>query len=445
MWIGRSVDSSGLFFVAGRALGPALIFSTVLAANIGAGSTIGASGLGYRDGLSAWWWVGSAGIGTLLLAHWVGPRIWQVARDRGLFTVGDYLEWRYSATVRAVVAAMLWLVTLAILAGQLIGIAWILNVVAGVPKPVGCILGGLVTTAYFTAGGLLTSAWVNVVQLVVMATGFAIALPLILADAGGWSSVVASRPADDFFQFWSGGQSGWVYLALLGPAFIVSPGLIQKVYGARDVRAIRVGLTATAVALMVFAAVPPLLGMLARVYDPALASAEMALPTVLLLGLPASLGLLTLAAVLSAELSSADAVLFMLSTSLSKDLYHRFVNTDATDRQTLRVARFAALGGGTAATGLALLLPSVISSLTVFYSLLTVTLFVPIVAGLASRKAGTAEGLAAVLAGASALIAAAIWIDAVSGSLWTPVSFGLAAAILAFGAVYLVRLLGPVS
>ena len=75
LYIARRVTGAKDFFVAGRALGPGLIFSTFLAANIGAGSTVGAAGLGYRDGLSAWWWVGSAGIGSLVLAWLVGPKI----------------------------------------------------------------------------------------------------------------------------------------------------------------------------------------------------------------------------------------------------------------------------------------------------------------------------------------------------------------------------------
>jgi len=92
----RRVRGSGDFFVAGRELNAGLIFSTLIAANIGAGSTVGAAGLGYRDGLPAWWWVGSAGIGSLILAFTVGPRIWRIARDNNLYTVGDYLEFRYN-------------------------------------------------------------------------------------------------------------------------------------------------------------------------------------------------------------------------------------------------------------------------------------------------------------------------------------------------------------
>jgi len=300
LWIGRQVKAAGAFFVAGRSLGPVLLFATVLAANIGAGSTVGAAGLGYRDGLAAWWWVGSAGIGTLLLAFWIGPRIWRLAKKHDLYTVGDYLELRYGPSVRAVVAALLWLATLAILAGQLIAFAWILEVVADVPKWAGCLIAGAVMTIYFTAGGLLTSAWVNLVQLVVLIIGFGIALPWALSAAGGWEAVVAAAPAEpDYFGFWKSGRSGIVYMALLVPAFIISPGLIQKVYGARDERTVRLGVGLAGVALLLFAAVPPLLGIIAHALAPNLANHELALPTVLTLGLPPAIGAIGLAAVFS--------------------------------------------------------------------------------------------------------------------------------------------------
>ena len=67
LWIGRRVRGTKDFFVAGRQLGPGLLFATMLAANIGAGSTVKTASLGYRDGLSAWWWVGSAGLGSIVL------------------------------------------------------------------------------------------------------------------------------------------------------------------------------------------------------------------------------------------------------------------------------------------------------------------------------------------------------------------------------------------
>jgi len=99
-YVSRRARSAEGFFVAGRRLPARLIFATVLAANIGAGSTIGAAALGYEHGLAAFWWVGAAGLGTLLLACWLGPRMWRVASEARLRTVGDFLELRYGAGVR---------------------------------------------------------------------------------------------------------------------------------------------------------------------------------------------------------------------------------------------------------------------------------------------------------------------------------------------------------
>ncbi len=380
----------------------------MLAANIGAGSTVGAAGLGYRDGLAAWWWVGSAGIGTLLLAFWIGPKIWRIAKEHDLYTVGDYLELRYGPSVRGIVATLLWLATLAILAGQLIAFAWILDVVADVPKWAGCLIAGGVMTIYFAAGGLLTSAWVNLVQLVVLVIGFAIALPWALIGRGWDGKRSRRRPSGDptLRYFWKSGRSGVMYIALLVPAFVVSPGLIQKVYGARDERTVRLGVGLAAVALLLFAAVPPLLGIVAHAFAPDLANHELALPAVLTLGLPPAIGAIGLAAVFSAEVSSADAILFMLSTSLSEDLYKRFVRPEASDRQVLVVARWAAVLGGGAAVALALGLPSVIGALSVFYTLLGVSLFVPLVVGLHSRQPGVPEAIAAIGAGVAVALAA---------------------------------------
>ncbi len=440
LWIGRRVESTGGFFVANRKLGTALIFSTVLAANIGAGSTVGAAGLGYRDGLAGWWWVGSAALGTLILALWIGPRIWRIATQHGLYTMGDYLELRYGRSVRAAITGLLWIGTPALLAAQLIAMAKILEFVAGAPEWAGVLIGGVVMTAYFAAGGLLTSAWVNMVQLLVLVLGFAIALPWAWGAAGGWDGVVAAAPpAGDYLGFWQGGRSGWIYLAIVGPNFVVSPGLVQKVYGAVDERAIRLGLGAAAVALLVFAMVPPLFGMIGRVYDPTLVDHEHALMLVLTAGLPTLLGSIGLAAVFSAEISSADAILFMLSTSLSKDLYKRFVRPDADDRQVLRVARGAAVAGGTIGVLLALVLPSIIGALKIFYSLMAVCLFVPVLAGLYARRPGTPEALAASGVGVATLIAVKL-ADFTDPSPWLDASFlGLVASAVAFGLVFLVR------
>ena len=429
--IGRWVKTTGAFFVAGRSLSPMLLFATLLAANIGAGSTVGAAALGYRSGISAWWWVGSAGIGTFVLAFWVGPRIWRVAKEHDLQTVGDYLELRYGATVRGIVSSLLWVATLFVLAAQLIAIARVLEAVADVPKLWGALIGGIVMTAYFTAGGLLSSAWVNLVQLVVLYVGFFLALPIALGSIRGFAGIqdLGATVGGAYLDPWAGGAR---FLALLAPAFVVSPGLLQKVYGARDERTVRLAVSLCGVALLIFAWIPPLLGMAARAQFPDLASPDLALPTLLVERMPLLLGTLGLAAIFSAEVSSADAALFMLSTSLSRDLYRRFLRPQATDAQVLRTARLAAIAGGALGVVIALAFETVIDTLTIFYSILSVSLFVPVVAGLHYRKTGAVEALAAIGTGVLTLLAVHLRTAGQGYGIWTPTLLGMAVSAVAF-------------
>ena len=439
LWIGRRVHTAKDFFVAGRALGPGLLFSTLLAANIGAGSTVGATGLGYRDGLSAVWWVGSAAIGSLVLALWIGPAIRRAASEHDLRTVGDFLEFRFGVEIRVAIAALLWVGAIFILAGQLIAIATILNVIVGLPPAVGCTLGGVLITIYFTAGGLLTSAWVNVVQLTVKLAGFALALPLALSAVGGWSTLAALQPTPDYWSFWSGGRSGLLYLAVLGPAFIVSPGLLQKIYGARDDRTVRLGVGLNALGLALYAMIPVTLGMIARARFADLPTPDLALPMVLMHGVPPVVGGIGLAAVFSAEVSSADAILFMLTTSLSQDFYKRFVNSNASDVQMLRITRMTAVIAGALGVGVALAAASVITALSIFYTLMGVGLFVPIIGGLYVRRAHTRDAMAAIIAGVATVVVRQFAYGGTRFYGFTPAMAGLAAAVavfLAFVAVH---------
>jgi SSS family solute:Na+ symporter len=441
VWVARRLKGSSDFFVAGRSLGPGLLAATMLAANIGGGSTVGAAGRGYGDGLAAWWWVGSAGIGSVVLALWVGPRIRRLAAAHDLKTVGDFLEWRYDRRVRATIALLLWAGTVAILAGQLLGMAAVLGTVIGLDRWVSCVIGAVVATTYFAAGGLKSSVVVNVLQLTVKLVGFAVALPLALSAVGGFAGLHAAIPDPGSWSVWRNHGSGWRYLAVVMPAFIVSPGLLQKVYGAKDDRTVRIGVGLNAVVLLVFAAIPPLLGMISRVFHPGLIGSrtDQALPLLFMHELPFWIGGLGLAAIFSAEVSAADALLFMLATSFSQDVYKRFLNPAATDRQVVTAARMASVAGAVLAVVVAAsLAEDIVTALAIFYTLLGVSLFVPVIAGLYLRRSRPLDALAAIAGGVVALVAAQMFNEGKPIAGLTPPMWGLAAAAGAFALVSLV-------
>ncbi len=411
LWISRRVKTSSDFLVAGRSFGPAMLFTTFLAANIGAGSTVNATGLGFRYGLSAWWWVGSAAIGGFFLAQFVGPRIWTIAKQHNLSTLGDYLEFRYNKAVKAVIAVLLWVGTLALLAAQLIAISTILRVSVGTSKWIGCLVGGVVAIVYCTAGGLVSSAFVNIFELIVTMSGLCLAVPFALHALGGWSHVsaaVAAQPGKGFMLSLTGVGLKQIlgYITILTPSFIISPGLVQKLYGARDVKAVRMGITLNAIAQILFAFVPAILGLCVFVAAPHLASSDLALPAAMKMLLPTWLGMWAMASIFSAELSATGAILFMLSTSLAIDLYKTFLNPTVSERRLLTANRLASVIAGVAGIFLAIQLSTILAAVEIFYGLLSVSLFVPVIAGLYSRRVLSSAALAGIFTAIVAMLAA---------------------------------------
>jgi SSS family solute:Na+ symporter len=248
-----------------------------------------------------------------------------------------------------------------------------------------------------------------------------------LALAGGWEAIALDRARLDPVGG-SSPQSGWRLLFFLGPAFVVSPGLIQKAFGARNERAVTTGIAINGVALMAFAALPTLIGMSAYALHPGI-DKDLAFAT-MAADLTPAFGALALAAVFSAEASAADAVLFMLATSGSRDLFRRF-RPAATDGELLRAARWSAIAGALLGLGLAMMHRSVIAALGTFYAVMVVTLFVPLLAGLYAGRTSRRQGLAS-LVGVPVLVAVHFATDGAGYGALTHVIAGVLASALAF-------------
>ncbi|MBQ6113276.1 MAG: sodium:solute symporter family protein [Synergistaceae bacterium] len=402
-FIGRKAKSASDFFVAGRNFGSGLLFTSLIAANLGAGSTVGVAALAYTHGISAWWWIGSSGIGSLILAYIVGPKIWRIAREKNYYTLSDYLDARYSRAFSGIISLMMAAGTLALFSGQLLGIAWILDVAAGIPKVQGVMIGAVVTTLYFAAGGLLSSAVVNIVEVAVILTGFIVAVPFVLNYAGGLEGIKSSVEATktSYFDAFGMGSSAIIgYIVMLVPSFFISPGLIGKVFAAKDESSVKTGTALNGLVQLIFAIIPVIIGMSAGACFPELSRADLALPTAMKEMMPFFAASLALAGIFAAEVSTADTVLYMLTGSITNDLYKRFLNPKISDKNLLKLSRIVSVICGVSGVILALRLESIISALTIFYSLMSVSLSAPLVFGLFTKRAGNFGAVMSALLGA---------------------------------------------
>ena len=130
----------------------------------------------------------------------------------------------------------------------------------------------------------------------------------------------------------------------------------------------------------------------------------------------------------------------MLTTSLSQDLYKRFVNPAASDAKVLLVARWTTVVAATIGVSLAIVLGSVVDALTIFYTLLSVSLFLPILAGLYSEHASTVEALTSIACGVVAVLVVQFGIGSQGVAGLTPALIGLIAAAIGFAVAYVFRI-----
>src|ERR1700753_344394 len=181
--------------VAGRSLPAFVLFFTLLSSWIGSGSLLGGAENAYKHGFAALW-QGGGGWAGLLLIYFIAPR----ARKFAQFTIPDLLEARYNQTARVLgVIAILFAYT-AITSYQLIGGGDILHLIF--PDLITADLGKYIIAAFvivFTAiAGMASVAYMDVVIGLLATITLVLALPFVLAAAGGGGTVTPALPAPRF-------------------------------------------------------------------------------------------------------------------------------------------------------------------------------------------------------------------------------------------------------
>lgn len=414
IFISRKVKGADDFFVGGRKMAPFLLFITLVAPNIGAGSTVGVAGMGFVSGISAAWWIIASAVGTFILAFIVGPKIWEIAKRHGFYTLGDYLEYRYNKYFRGFISLMMAIGTLAIFAGQLMGIGWILSVVADIDKTTSVIIAAVVVVLYFCAGGFLSAVYANLIEAAVKLIGFIVAVPLVLSFVGGFDGLHAkvianmadATKATAYFSFDGLGSTVILgFFLMLMPSFFLSPALIGKVYSAKDKHTVRISTCLCGLVMLLFSVIPVILGMAAYAIAPDLPQRDLALPYVMKECMPFWASALALAAIFSAEISAADAVLYMITTSFTKDLYKSFINPNVSDENLIKGGRLVTVLAGFIGLGLAIILPNVISALSIFYALMSVSITAPLLFGLFTKKSSATSAITAAIVGVIVTVA----------------------------------------
>ena len=116
------------------------------------------------------------------------------------------------------------------------------------------------------------------------------------------------------------------------------------------------------------------------------------------------IGALLVAAMVAIIVSTADGFLLVTATNLMRDVYERFLNPAASERQKLMFSRGLVVALGLLAYGLIAAFPSVLSAAYTAYSMYGFGVTPAILAAFFWKRATTAGGVASIAGGMIAVL-----------------------------------------
>ena len=408
---GSSKDLEG-FLLGGRQVGPIATALTLQSTAMSGYMFLGAGGLGFAQGYWALWYAaGDIGSGLLNLSV-IGRRMRKLSQMMGALTAIEYLEKRYPSPAIRLVAGTLTVFLLGFyVLAQLIAGGKGMALVTGISYPIALAIAVGIILAYTFMGGYLAVAYTDFFQSLVMLVGVMWILIAALSELGGLTAANNAIAEIDptLLSVWGRGlgfEGQWGVVA--GAILIFSVGVMgwphvvtRHMAMSRPTTARKAGFWATIWSLF-FVPTPYIVGILAILILPGLDDPEMAIFQVAEKLLPAAVTGLVMAAIMAAIMSTADSLLLQTGSIASRDIYERFINPKASERQMVMVSRGLVLAVAVIGYAVALVEPPTVFGIVIFATSVLGSAFLPAyVCAVWWKKANTPGALASMIVGAS--------------------------------------------
>lgn len=402
-----TTDDEADFLVASREIGPAVGSATLSATQMSAGTFVGTLGVHYLTGVSfVYIWIG-LWLGWLVSLVFVAPQM----RRFGKITVPDFIAVRFGDdgnggdTMRAFSAILIIVAYTVYISAQYTGAGLIFQSIFGVSNVTGMAIMVLIIIGYTALGGMRASALSDFVQIIIMAVGAIIAVPLLLGHIGGVGrlEVMLSSLNPAYIGWAMTPLEVGTIAAAFGFGMLGAPYEIVRIYSMRDEQTVRYAIGSTLIFQVIIGAGVAVVGMSMRVLYPELTTPDLASVIMSIDVLGPILGALVIGAILSAMLSTVDSIMIVSASAIAHDIYAELLNPEATERQKLWVNRLAVVFVGVIPFFLALY-GEALGGLVQFIVLLQAaiigaTFSMPLLLGLHWRGANTPGTLAGMVLG----------------------------------------------
>ena len=409
-WASQQIKGDSVnFLVAGRGLALPLAAATLMAQSVDSNATLGNTDLSSEFGF----WAGAAlPIGLSLCLFLTGTFLAKPMNRMGLITIPDFYRVKYGRTVELIAACIMCVSFSFLLAGNLVAGGYMFQTFLGTNYFGGITLLAALVFAYTVSGGLFAVAYTDAMQVVIALLGTLGLLFYLVANFG-----IVIEPGmgplamEQLTAVSSGAAINWASILALGLGNMVAIDFMARIFAAESPETAQKSCYAASLGTLIIGIPFSVIALSAnRILDEAGVVADGPVLFALLQNVvPPLLGLLVLAAILSASLSTADGAILGTSSVLAHNVFgirhgieggHSAVGHGANggDRLLL-ITRLMAIFITLLGVFLGLRVPQTGVLLLLGFDLGFAGLVVPLLGGLFWRKATTQGAFACIVAG----------------------------------------------
>ena len=349
----RKINTQADFSVAGRNLTPWVLVGTMLATWMGTGSILGNAGKTYETGMAALMLPMGSILGIIFLTRIAGK-----VRNYEKFTVPEILGDRFGPIARLLSVISLVMAYMVIVSYQYNAGGAVLHTVlineAGeslITVETGTIIAAVFIIAYTMLAGLVSVAYTDVANGLIILLSFLISIPILLAEAGGFSGMreaFETMGKADHMNFF-GVYSTMNIINFCLPPFLLILGdanMYQRFFASKDAEGAKF---ATTTLIFAVAAAELMIIFAAWVSSSMIPDAEIGKYVLIYAShkfLPIFLSAVMMTTIIGIIISTADSFLLVPATTLMRDVYMNYVNPEANDKRIVLLSRLLVLALG---------------------------------------------------------------------------------------------------
>ena len=412
-YAGRKTNSIGDFFVlsgkAGVLVSGIAYFSTQFSMGTFLGTPGTIYGVGYAGMAIS---VPGAVFCMILPALLIGRKLITLGHKYGFLTMADYLTDRYhSKKMSGVLGVMMLFFLVPMMGAQIIGAGVIVHVFTGLPEWVGVVGMGIIVILYCMSGGMKGAMMTDVIQGSLMIATAVVTFIVSVVMGGGFSNINHTLQSMNEAYLTFPGANGympWTYYVsniVLWSFFTMGqPHLFTKFFAMKDHKTMFKAILLGTAGMFFSATLIEWAGVNGIASIQNIEKADQIIPMILQRGMNPFLASIFIAGIVAAGMSTIDGILVTTTGAVTRDIYQKIINKDATDETVMKLSKVVTVIIGIIVICFGVFQPGSIFEINLFAFSGMAIFVVPILFGIYWKKATAKGAIASVIVGIISLL-----------------------------------------